>query len=806
MQINLKKRHLMAVACALSLWNNAVATQIQELEVDGIRYRLEFARPDGTSESRWGANATVIAVRDIAPQIPDYVEYEGIKYYVTRIDDSAFADNNYPYVPLMHLTLPKNCSIDGFVTYFQGVNMGKALQSLTFEDGSEMTTWIPEGCKGLKYVKFPPSDESVSVPGNVHSITTLVLPILCESPGLEMYDSKDLTEVHFGPMTKTIRGFEIRNREREYDYSIYCAAPEPPALGEYEFSEGWYREYYNHEIGGTQYGIPGTLHVPAGCGDKYRNADFWKDFQYIYEDIDFGGNTLSEYTVEDGIVYGLYYNGYVNVAKVVGALDRDLTEASLKSQVMFNGNYYDVTEIADCAFIGCENLSSIEYPWRLNKVGDFAFYKCCQDNDYKLEIAPASVIGNHAYELTNASAYMPDGIVSIGSKSFAGSYSNYYGWTVDVINLPDGLIEIGDEAFANNNRLDVLVVPSTVEHIGERILGSYSQTKHLEFPNPSIKLLGQSTDCFHSYYFDLFELPESVTEIDAFTSAYSRNIVIGHNVTVVRPFALICDRLESVMSLAEVPPTAWTESFGWNPTDAKSYASYATLHVRKGLKWKYAAADGWKEFGEIVDDIDELEQGGFKFRLDLTNHDATLTGMTDTGSESVDVEYPSVIVPDYVTYDGELYPVKRIAKWAIDLTDKRDLTLPATLETIDNFAISNPYTRDNTWTCNALTPPAITDNYAFWSSGDEWWYYNKKDLVVPDEAVETYENTPIWRYLFNIKKKSQTGIDELYKETAADDSDVEFYSIDGIRLTSRPAGRIYIERRSNGKATLKRDI
>lgn len=57
-----------------------------------------------------------------------------------------------------------------------------------------------------------------------------------------------------------------------------------------------------------------------------------------------------------------------------------------------------------------------------------------------------------------------------------------------------------------------------------------------------------------------------------------------------------CKSLETVNLYATTPPTTY-DSFH------ASFPAYMTLHVPKGIKEIYEKADGWKDFGTIIDDL-----------------------------------------------------------------------------------------------------------------------------------------------------------------------------------------------------------
>lgn len=82
--------------------------------------------------------------------------------------------------------------------------------------------------------------------------------------------------------------------------------------------------------------------------------------------------------------------------------------------------------------------------------------------------------------------------------------------------------------------------------------------------------------------------------------------------------------------------------------------------------------------------------------------------------------------------------------------------------------------------------PWVEDKNAF--SDDT---YDKATLMVPSEAVGSYQENPVWS-LF--KNNTVTGIDDV--ETDSSDAETEYYNLQGIRVSS-PGPGVYIRRQGN---------
>lgn len=104
--------------------------------------------------------------------------------------------------------------------------------------------------------------------------------------------------------------------------------------------------------------------------------------------------------------------------------------------------------------------------------------------------------------------------------------------------------------------------------------------------------------------------------------------------------------LMSVYCTATTPPTGVTFS---NDTYLDG-----TLYVKKGCKEAYEAADGWKQFWNIVDNL-PFEVDGLWYQ---PQDDGTVMLVASpTGDSYAD----TVLVPATVTYEGVVYEVSSIA-------------------------------------------------------------------------------------------------------------------------------------------------
>lgn len=120
----------------------------------------------------------------------------------------------------------------------------------------------------------------------------------------------------------------------------------------------------------------------------------------------------------------------------------------------------NVTEICISAFQECDSLEFIHLPNKLQTIGEMAFQSC----DKLQEII------------------MPHGVQIINRAAFANCSS------LKKVSFPDTLVSIGKRAFYGsfgeiNNNIDTLVIPASVNTIGEEAFGRCEKLTNIVFKN-----------------------------------------------------------------------------------------------------------------------------------------------------------------------------------------------------------------------------------------------------------------------------------------------------------------------------------
>ena len=133
-----------------------------------------------------------------------------------------------------------------------------------------------------------------------------------------------------------------------------------------------------------------------------------------------------------------------------------------------------VVSIGDWTFFGCEMLSSVKIPGSVTSIGDWAFSDCEQLSSIEIPEGVVS-IGASAFEFCSAlsSVKIPEGVTSISDYAFYGCEQ------LSSIEIPEGVTEIGEGTFCGTGITSV-IVPKTVNTIGDRALGYYCTVPDME--------------------------------------------------------------------------------------------------------------------------------------------------------------------------------------------------------------------------------------------------------------------------------------------------------------------------------------
>ena len=226
------------------------------------------------------------------------------------------------------------------------------------------------------------------------------------------------------------------------------------------------------------------------------------------------------------------------------------------------------TVIADAAFEGCCNLSSITIPDSVTHIGADVFYNC--DNLNKIDMSSnIESVGIGAFEYTayydnqsnwnNGALYVGAALIAVNAD-LTGKYrvkdstrvvadEVFRACRLTEVSLPNGLVNIGGGyAFAYCNNLESITIPDTVTEMGSGVFEACRNLKKV--------VLSNALTVVPSYAFENCEnlesiyMPDSVTEIGEYAfyqCAALEKIAFSESLTTIGEMAFgECSKISSI--------------------------------------------------------------------------------------------------------------------------------------------------------------------------------------------------------------------------------------------------------------------
>ena len=373
----------------------------------------------------------------------------------------------------------------------------------------------------------------------------------------------------------------------------------------------------------TGYGA--TLYVPAGTKAAYQSASYWKAFKNIVEPASGTCGTNVSWTFYRGVLtiegkgamynYDLLYSSkpwYDIYDKIISVIvKKGVTSigdysfycyTNLKNVTIGDG----VSSIGENSFDGCTNLKSVTIGNDVSSIGYSAFYGCSSLTSITIPESVTSIGDDAFYKCSGLkSVTIGSSVTSIGSSAFYGCSS------LTSITIPESVTSIGSLAFYgckalaivyNNSALDITIGSSSYGYVGyyatvvlkktDDIIGDYV-FRTIDGKHYLIAYLGNDTEII---------FPENYDGNDYFIGDKlfynNTNIVsiyIPYSVKGFGRYAFYgCSNLNDIVIKHRVPPTITSDVFS---------TTSATLHVPYGTKTTYKAANYWKKFINIEEEI-----------------------------------------------------------------------------------------------------------------------------------------------------------------------------------------------------------
>ena len=334
-----------------------------------------------------------------------------------------------------------------------------------------------------------------------------------------------------------------------------------------------------------------TLFVPAGCGPYYSSANYWKNFKEIIE-------TSKIYFVDPNVEsicvanWDTNHDGYLSVLEAflvddLGTVFQGKTQITHFNELRY---FINLNRIADNAFDGCSNLSSVTLPDCVTEIGNYAFRGCANFSALP-DISHVTAIGEGAFANCTGLTTIDLNIRIITNNAFQGCTG------LTSVTFGSAVVDIQNGAFKNCTSLAAINIPGSVQTIrgafeGCTSLSSVSlNTGILNIINGTFKDCTRLTE---------ITLPSGLLQIgqNAFEGTGLSEIDIPSSVTSVMENAFAnCSNLSRVIA-------NWTIPIGI-PAEAFPNRANQLLIVPEGLVTTYQTTNMWKDFRLVIspDDI-----------------------------------------------------------------------------------------------------------------------------------------------------------------------------------------------------------
>ena len=567
-----------------------LAATAYDFMVDGLAYNIN---DDGTSvtvtyENLNYLNPTYTNLSG-ALTIPANVAYEGITYTITSIGENAF----WQCISLTSVTIPNTVTFIGNRAFDRCEN----ITSIS----------IPNSVTKIDYNAFIDckSLSSIEIPSSVDSIGNGVFRG-CSSLELVKWNAKSCNDF-------TSRVFDLNNSIISVIFGD--EVEKIPAFLCYDLSN-W----------------TGELRIPKSVSSIGDQA-FWdcygldsivvEENNPTYDSRD-NCNAIIE-TATNTLITGCKSSNIPNTVTAIGdgafRFCSDLLNVTIPNSV---------TVIGKESFWGCNGLTSINIPGSVSSIGNMAFNYCLglesivveDSNSYYDSRDNCNAIietASNALLTGCKNTTIPNSVKTINDRAFTRCADLYS------IDIPNSVTKIGIEAFVGCTGLTTVTFPNSVVEISELAFNSCSNLAEIIIPS-SVSLIGY-------YAFSrtpwLNNQPDGLVYAGSVAYVYKGTMPEGTHIILKEDTKSIttdcfyrCSGLESVTipnSVFYIGDYAFSGCTGLTRIDAYPNPSDVTLgdyvfsrvnenpcelHVLSQYVEAYREADQWKDFINIVGDLD----------------------------------------------------------------------------------------------------------------------------------------------------------------------------------------------------------
>ncbi|MBR0181715.1 MAG: leucine-rich repeat protein [Bacteroidaceae bacterium] len=479
-----------------------------DFEADGIYYIIN---PDGTSVSVTSKYYNGDSSISGSIVIPSTVTYNGKQYNITRIEDRTF----YSCIDLTSITIPESVTSIGEGAFWGCYRLKKAefasvesLCKIKFErnessnplnwakhlfiNGQEITDLvIPESVTSIgKYTFYNCSSlKSITIPSSItrignyafsgcSSLTSVSIPNSVTSIGADtFYKCTRLTSITIPESVTSIGAYAFEGTawyNNQPDGLVYAGKVAYKYKG--TMPEGTEIELEEGTQGITDYAFSGctgltSVTIPNSVTSIGSSA--------------FSGCTgLTSITIPNSVrsIGGKAFKGTAWFKNLPDGLVYVVRIAYAYKGTMPEGTEIVIKEgtlgIADWAFYGCKNLTSVTIPNSVTNIGEDAFRNCSGLTSITIPNSVTSIGDNAFYECSGlTSITIPNSVTSIGGGDFSGCSG------LTSITIPNSVTSIGDQAFSGCSGLTSITIPENVTSIGSYAFSNCSGLTSITIPN-----------------------------------------------------------------------------------------------------------------------------------------------------------------------------------------------------------------------------------------------------------------------------------------------------------------------------------
>ena len=267
-----------------------------------------------------------------------------------------------------------------------------------------------------------------------------------------------------------------------------------------------------------------------------------------------------------------------------------------------------VERIGDYAFVGCANLTSVNFGTGLTELGVRCFEGCphlssfsggCVAKDGRCVIVNNRLVAFAPGSLTE---YTFDGISTIEQWAVAAS-------GLKRVTISDDVERICECAFHSSSALEQVTIPPTIREVGQYAFYNCNKLNRVDitdlaswvaiaFEDTSANPLMSAKNLYlNDALVENLVIPEGVTGISPFTffqATCLKSLTIPQSVTSIGDGAFaLCNNLNEVRCKSIVPPILGSENFTANLDKLQIYVPTVALDA-------YKSADVWREYADKI--------------------------------------------------------------------------------------------------------------------------------------------------------------------------------------------------------------